>query len=356
MKNNFTVKIFNDIENPFLKREWEHLQDSEDVFPQMYYQWITPWWKRSNSGKKLYIITVIDNEQKLVAIAPFCIEKRFGINILQSIPVHFGDFYSFIVKDNNSSLINELLTHINSFKKWSYVKINLIRSNNLLHKKLNDNNYKEQHVENIIEADFSNKSYDDYLMLLHRKVRGEYKRRLRKLEGLGKVEFIISSNFDDYLTFEKNFRRIYELRWKDIDTKLPEDKVYAYRKNALQFLSSKNKALFVLLKLNNELIAYRFGILHQNKYHDYKLSFNTKYHKLGLGSIITGLLIKDLIARKITTLDHGVGDYSYKNDWSPIGKKINMYNFHSYKKNPLAFFYFKFENEYKEKIKKLLKR
>lgn len=356
MKNNFTVKIFSDIENPFLKREWEHLQDSEDVFPQMYYQWITPWWKRSNSSKKLYIITVIDNEQKLVAIAPFCIEKRFGINILQSIPVHFGDFYSFIVKDNNISLINELLTHINSFKKWSYVKVNLVRSNNLLYKKLNAKNFKEQHIENIIEADLSYASYDDYLMTLHRKVRGEYRRRLRKLEGLGDVEFIVSSNFDDYLNFEKDFRRIYELRWKDIDKVLPGDKVYEYRKDALKYLSSVNKAVFVLLKLNSELIAYRFGIIHQNQYHDYKLSFNPEYHKLGLGSIITGLLVKELISKGFGVLDHGVGDYSYKNDWSPIDKKVKVYNFHFYKNNPIAIAYFQFENKYKSKLKRILKR
>jgi len=356
MINNLIIKIVDDIDNPTLKKGWQDLQESENVFPQMYYQWIAPWWQSNNSGKKLYIITAEDAEQRLVGIAPFCIEKQFGIKVLQSIPTHFGDFYSFIVKDNNDSIFQALISHANSFKKWSYIKVNLVRNNNTLYERLNSENYKEQQIAKIIEAEISNITYDDYLMALHRKVRGEYRRRLRKLEELGVVEFSISSNFDDYLTFESDFRRIYELRWQDIDNKLPEDKIYQYRKEALQYLSNKDKAVFVLLKLDNELIAYRFGIIHENKYHDYKISFNPKYYKLGLGSIITGLLIKNLIDKNISVLDHGVGDYSYKNDWSPVGEKINVYNFHSYKNNPLAIFYFKFENKYKDMLKKLLKR
>lgn len=356
MNNNLTVKIFNDINDSSLIKEWQRLQEDVDIFPQMYYQWLAPWWLSNNIGKKLYIITVSDTNQKIIGIAPFCIRKQFGINVLQSIPIHFGDFYGFIIKNNNVFVFKALMAHINSFKKWSYVKVNLVRDNNELYNKLNRENYKEQHVENIIEADLSEKSYDDYLMALNTKVRGEYRRRLRKLEGLGTVEFSITSNFEDYLTFENDFRTIYELRWADIDKKLPGDAIYSYRKEALQYLSSKNKAVFILLKLNNNLIAYRFGIIHQNKYHDYKISFNPKYYKLGLGSIITGLLIQELIERNVNYLDHGVGDYSYKEDWSPASKKIGVYNFHFYNNNLMAIAYFKFENKYKRVIKKLLKR
>jgi hypothetical protein len=166
----------------------------------------------------------------------------------------------------------------------------------------------------------------------------------------------MNSDFVDYITYENDFKKIYELRWKDIDKKLPGDEIYVYRKHALEYLSSKNKAVFILLKLNNELIAYRFGIIHHNKYHDYKISFNPKYYKFGLGSIISGLLIQELIAKNIKYLDHGVGNYSYKEDWSPRNRKIGLYDFHSFKKKIIPKAYFMFENKYKDIIKMILKR
>lgn len=352
--NQFKIKIYNTIADDALKKAWIELQAATEAFPQMHYEWVASWWKLNNTSRKLYIITVVDSEQKTVGIAPFCIEKQFGLKTLQSIPVHFGDYFNFLISPSFEVIVEMILKHLNSFKHWSYVKINLVRQDVNLFYSLQAFDYKKQQLERIIQANIKDSTFEEYLMMLNTKVRGEYRRRLRKLNELGDVKLVVSSNPEVYESNEKKFREIYEKRWNEIDKKMPGDNVYQYRKEALTALAKEKKASFVLLLLNEQVIAYRFGILHNKTYSDYKLSFDPDYGKYGLGSIITGLLIENLIQQDYAILDHGVGEYSYKWDWSPKGKAVEIYAFHQFKKSLLPQMIYKFHTSYKEKIKTIL--
>ena len=73
--SNYTIKIYNDINDTELKTAWVKLQHETEVFPQMFFEWIEPWVRLRFGNRKLYIITVVENGN-IIGIAPFCIERK----------------------------------------------------------------------------------------------------------------------------------------------------------------------------------------------------------------------------------------------------------------------------------------
>ena len=113
----FRVRVIDDIHDPRLVRDWKRIQEETDCFPQMHYEWCEPWWRLRSGKRKLHIVAVEDANQKIVGVAPLCIERRFGLRVLRSFPVHFGDFYFFLADEgeDRGRIHEAIIDHATSF-------------------------------------------------------------------------------------------------------------------------------------------------------------------------------------------------------------------------------------------------
>ena len=83
------IKIIRSIDDPFLKSEWERLEQETDIFPQSTYHWCSTWWKFLSEDRKLHIVMMLDDNGKTLCIAPLCIEHYCGVSVLRGFPIHF---------------------------------------------------------------------------------------------------------------------------------------------------------------------------------------------------------------------------------------------------------------------------
>ena len=353
--SNFKIKVFNDINNEELKTSWIKLQQKNNTFPQMYYEWIEPWVRLSLGKRKLHVITVIKNNT-ISAIAPFCIDKSFGIKVLTSIPIHYGDKYEIIVSNEfkNKDIYFCIFKEIEKSKKYSAIAISQIESGSELYNYLKSFNYKSKKLINCPTTDFSGLTFDEFLKKLHRNVRSDFRRGKRRIAEIGDLQFEVCKTKDYYLNNEKVFRELYEKRWGEIDKNLPDDNYYNCRRESYTEILDKGNALIVVLKINNEIVGYRLGFLNDKVYHDWKLCFDIEYSKYEISSIMTSELIAYLIENGYNKINYGPGDYSYKRKWSPDKTAIENYIFLKALNKNFASAYLNYELKYKEKIKSFL--
>lgn len=349
MKEHLTVKIFTDFKDPLLKKEWQHLQESEDVFPQMYYQWIATWWNRYNSGKKLYIITIKDAEQNIVGIAPFCIIKQFGVRILQSIPIHFGDFYEFIGLD--SEVIELIIAHTKSFKKWNVVEVFNNNNESNSFPIFLEQRFESKRIVEILTPKFESLTFDEFLKTISKNSRNQYKRKLRRLEKEGDVNLVIVDTWDSYMDNFEATKDIYNKRWeRDYRPLLSED-YYRMRNEALKPLFEKQIAIMYLLQLEDDIIAFRLGFLKDKTFYDWKVSHDPKYNYYSPGFLTVGLIIKHLISTNNKAYNFMTGNYQYKRSWTNNDENSINYELLYAKKFSIGQLYLKYRKTYRDRLK-----
>ena len=242
------IKIFTKIDDPELASSWQRIVDEYDYFPQSSYGWCAPWWNMRSGSRQLHIVAVVD-DRKIVGIAPLCIERFGPFKILRSFPIHFGDFYHFIIANSEPEKYHEigeyLVHYLRSFKDWDLVKIEQVNDASLLHGLLSEEGFIFKKLTAVIATEFAGITFEEYLQKFSSKRRTEYKRRKKRLQAIGKVEMLSIFSFEEYLMYFDDMKKIYASRW---GSSLDEE-YYRCRNEAISSCFGRNKAVLFLLKL-----------------------------------------------------------------------------------------------------------
>jgi CelD/BcsL family acetyltransferase involved in cellulose biosynthesis len=355
---NYTIIIYNDINDTELKSAWINLQLTTEIYPQMYYEWIESWW-RIRGGKKnhefLHIIVVKDHNGEILGIAPLCLIKNLGLKILKSIPLHFGDFYHFIVKSDDLSVINHIIEYCYSFKDWQVVEFNQVNNTNKLFEKLKSKKIHSKHLSDLVYTNVDYSSFELFLNSINKKQRKEYLRRERRLGERGELTLEVIKTQEGYNRYENAMKSIYLKRWGYEDNNSLKE-IFKYRKEAYGKLLDKGKALGFVLLLNNTPIAYRLGFKFETNFVSWKLVYDIKYQRYGVGVITSMKVFQYLIENDFTSVNNGVGEYDYKANWFNNEVRNTNYAIFLRNRNPWAIGYVYFQSQLKEKIKGYMQR
>ena len=335
-----------------LQKVWVRSQVDAEAFPQSYIEWVEPW-SRARVERGNLLVLVYDGPAG-VGIAAFRRRRKLGFQVLESIPFHFGDRFDFIVYGpQKKEIYKALFSFLQSYKSWSYVHLRNVFEKSELNNFIQLVDCKRHKINEQIVAELHASNLDDYLMSLKGKVRTEFRRRLRKLSSMGDLKFHVSDDPQDYLEWEGAMIQMERNRAAAAGRKVNGSEVYAYRKEALTGLCAYNIPLFMILTLDSEIIAYRIGLLSSGVYNDFKLSVAPSYARLGLGSIINAKLIEYLLGNNVRYLNHGMGNYSYKRDWSERYELVSSHDFHMWKSASGGYIYWKWLTEWRELLKQI---
>ena len=349
------IHVFENIDDPFLKSEWERLETEADVFPQMYYEWCEPWWRLRSGNRKLHIVTVIEGKDKIVVIAPLCIEKRFGLRILRSFPIHFVDFYSFLYEDGESSrqILKLLIEHLTAYTDWDVVHLYNVNDRTLFWTELRDNGFSSNLLCQIRVADFTGMNYEEYLRTLSHNSRKLYRKKLKRINLNSSVRLERFEDSSDYLVKVRIMKSMYNQRWSDDFTQPPDDDHYIMRNEAVINMFKKRKMILYLLRNSDDLISFRLGFLHDDTFWDWKVSHNQKYEEFSPGMLIIGLIIEDLISRDLKKLNFMAGDYQYKRSWSTPEASSGNYELFASRRNIMAYLYVRYRLRWRSRLRLL---
>jgi CelD/BcsL family acetyltransferase involved in cellulose biosynthesis len=315
------VEVYNTFSDKKLEKAWDRLYNNENIFPQMSYGWCSSWWKEFNDNRELYIICVTNHDDTIVAIVPLLIESvRFiGAKQIRSLPVHFGDFYSFIIDSNADKALvtTEILKHLKSYSKWDTYYLFNINSESHTFKLLESQNLKYHKIIDCITANINVSNIDDYIGNLKKNLRQDIRKRVRKVERNHDVELKCFTERED---FQMNFDMIvefYEKRWENDSRPKRPKKYYDCLNSAVSESFDKREACLYVLFIDQRAVAYRLGFIKNNTFYDWKTSFNHEFNSVSPGKIIMKYIFEDLIDKGYKKLNFMAGYYDYKLNWSP---------------------------------------
>lgn len=304
------IKIYNDLNAAELVRCWRLLDNKIDSYAQMSYDWISAWHLAHLSVDK-FIIGVKILEGRIITILPLGIYRRFGVKQLRNVPDHFGDFFRHIGSDE---WVSDILDVILSSAKVDCVEFKNINNKSLLYEILAPRDLSKKYLSNIIYTKTGYGSIEELLDKLKSKERKNLKRRLRKLKETGQVRFLVVQDPKEFRDYSSVMDELYIRRWK-LKTSRKVTTVLDARREAFSQIMGAHNVRCYLLFLDDKLIGYRLGFVHNSIFISWKLVYDNDYSSFGIGYLLSYFVIEDSISNKIMFINNGAGDYTYKLRW-----------------------------------------
>lgn len=347
------VKEYNSIEDPELIKAWTDVQKEYPTFPMMQIEWITPWWNRNSSNRKLKVFVVNNEGGKALCVAPFCIQREFGIKVLRSIPIHFGDFYHFISKDTEAEQF--MIDHLKKDKSASVAHIFNCNNHSTTYDKLILNNFKSREIVKILAPKFDGIGFNDFLLTISKNSRGQFRKKRNRLAKKGSLKLLEIRDFQGYLKCFPETKRLYNIRWKEDKRPLLSDEYYAMRNASLKSLFEQGKAVLFIVQSENQTVAFRLGFLNDQTFYDWKTAHDPEFDYYSPGFISVGLIIERLIEKGYSCFNFMTGNYQYKRSWN--NKNENNYNAEFFLANDsIGRLYVNYRLKWREKIKVMAKK
>jgi CelD/BcsL family acetyltransferase involved in cellulose biosynthesis len=353
-----SIRVFTDIHDPDLVCHWRRIEEEADCFPQMHYGWCEPWWRLRSGRRQLHIVTVRDDSGRIVGIAPLCIEAKPGLRVLRSFPIHFGDYYSFLIDQQGARLRAEtaLVDHLLTYAHWHVVHLVNVSSLSSLWAVLQERGCVARELTKIHAASFRDLSFDEFLARLSKNTRNQFGKKLRRLSRNGPVTLECVEGAAGYMKYFHELRRIYDARWSDDHQPPPDDDFYRCRNEAVTACFDKGKMMLFLMKRGGCVLAYRLGFMHRDCFYDWKVSHDPQADPYSPGVLTIGLAIEELIARGYERFDFMTGDYRYKRSWSTHDSEGSNYEILAGSRFLPAALYVKYRVRWKDHLRRAYER
>lgn len=346
------IRVFQDIDDSFLRSEWERLEKEADVFPQSSYHWCATWWKHLSGRRRLHVVMAVDDAGKALAIAPLCIEWHWGVRVLRSFPVNFGDFYQVLVSTiaNSKEIFTAIKSYIDEHRGWHAALLTPVNDSSALYRYLVDAGIPDKHLVGNVVADISAETWDEYLASVSRNRRRLTKKKMKLLESSHKVEI---QQIADVEGFYRHFERICEIQQLRA-TKDRSDRSARYMRCAQEVyrhLFSSGQMVLYLIKADDVIISYRLGIVRGTTFYDWNTNYDVAWSEYSPGLIGLAYVIRDLIQRGFSTVDFMAGVYDYKLSYSPKHVMRNNHQFVIGNSTLASMLFSKYQLDWRDRIK-----
>lgn len=157
-----------------------------------------------------------------------------------------------------------------------------------------------------------------------KKHRGNWRRALRKLEALGRVQL-------EELTTDAGIQAVmdeavglYDTRWADFNV----DRAFGrerelFQRAAAGALAGQGQAIMSVLRLEGEVIAFSYALRHGGVSNSYTLAHDDRYAPYSPGQLLMIYVLEQAAKRGDPSYDFSVGDEVYKEVWGT--SRISVY-------------------------------
>jgi len=347
------IKVINNIDDPFLKEEWERLETETDVFPQSTYHWCATWWKHLAGRRKLHVVMVLDEDGKALGIAPLFIERHFGIAIIHSFPVHFSDFYTFILMRRGAmqEIMGAIIDYLLSNRLWQWVLLEQVVENDIFAQYLIERKFLRKRMTGVVTVDLSGLDWDKYLLSLNINFRRNIRNRMRKINAQFNPTLCIISDWHKFEHIFEGMVHMHNRRWQDDVVPSKGSIELKCWKEAMRKQFDKCYMVYYQLEFDGKPVAYRLSFIKDGIYYDWHIGFDPEYQKYHVGQMIMAFIIIHLFEKGISKINFMAGEYDWKLDWSPTRKSYSICQFSSPSNNIAALVLNTYHHYLRDKLK-----
>ena len=315
------------------KSAWDRLVDLAGIdHPFLSHDWIQSWWESFGAGRKLNILLVKDGEE-LIGIAPLMMSRQrmYGIPV-RELGFIYNDHtprFDFIVARDHASVYEAVWGHLSDRREeWDLLKLCQIDSGSrtlLELPLLAAASGCQVGTWPSIESPYLRLegSFDQYFKSLNTGLRQNLKRRMKRLEERGAVEFECVSAEEQIDSALPEAFRMEAGSWKHsagtaIECHPELRKFYSL----VAHRAARRGALYLtFLRANGQRIAFDLSLIHNNKRFILKPGYLQEYHTCSPGQQLTAMTIRDAFARGLTEIDFLGAAEAWKLSWTSERRK-----------------------------------
>ena len=311
-----------------LKNSWIELEKESDISIFQTFEWNKSWFETIGlkKGAQLYIVLVLHNDKPII-IFPFILKKSFGFKIISFIGDQQSDYLCPLI---NSSL------DIDFKNTWSLVTKSLPNHDLIYLEKYtlfgNHANINFASVLNLKEVNISHssslpKTFEAFNLKLRPKLKSDINRQKRRLSKLGKLEFQIITDSNEFKKLVPEMILQKRKRYKKTNVPDPfiNEDVHNFYINIVDIKSNNLIPHYSILKLGDKIIATHWGVIHKSRFYYLMPTYSADFMVYSPGKILLYFLIEESISQKLKVFDFTIGGESYKNEWCNDSLQIFYY-------------------------------
>ncbi len=314
-----------------LRSDWNDLFDRVRCDnPFLSFDWMFTWWKHWNLDRRLAIITVRDARGCLIALAPFYISRLLPIGCGPRrlgflADTHVGsDYLTVLAETEYEKPIEEIVRTLQANRqKWDYIELSDSDDSALL----------SLFCKCFEQAGFSSSrksaaicfhitlpaTFEKYLTTLSTSLRCNFRRRWRILQNEKQVELLALTESAEIRRHFPDLLRLHRMRFDDSkrESALFQRGVPEFQAEAAQMFASHGWGRLFLLAVNGgEIIAALYGFSLDKAFRFYQCGMHPGWRSSGIGQMLIGASIREVIDTGHTDFDFLRGGESYKSGWA----------------------------------------
>lgn len=242
-----------------------------------------------------------------LVIAPFsCSLGQFRV---LTYPLDWwGTFYGPIGPEPNQTLNKGLEWIQQQLRNWDFVELRFVNEDAPQQNVFSP--VVKEPAFHCARIDLRNTNWDDYLASRRKSWRTIIRRTEKKTQKLGDIEHVryrpTAGDNDPRWDLFDECSRLSQLSWqgKSENTQtFAHPNVDAFLRAVHQNAVSTGNIDMNLLKVDGKAIAYHYGYHYEGYFSSLRLGFDPEFSKQGVGTVLTGRMIKDSIERGDHTFD-----------------------------------------------------
>jgi hypothetical protein len=284
------------------------------------------WWECFKGNKQLFILTVHEENENLIGIAPLCMDKKKigGITVLNYIkflgtmPISSDHLDFIICQGRERETLEAIVNYLFQENIWDLCLLSNIPVTSLTGKYLREilgNKSFQSEISQVCPYIPLPTRIEDFHSSLSKKMRNRVKRERRNLYKKYKdVEFVIWKTLDSTNDAIERLFRLHQKRWALVQHKgtfVRNDVREFHKKIAGTFLSSDMLRLYFLRVRGNDVAAL-YTFKYKNVLFYYQGGWDPEWSKDSIGSILLNLIIEDAINKGYSEYDFLRGVELYK--------------------------------------------
>ncbi len=286
--------------------------------------WLRVWWQAFGSGAELYLRAVRQRET-IIGIAPMSIKGKTA-SIIGSADV--CDYADFIVAPGMERDFFAVLLDDLQQKGIARLDLGLLRPDSTVLTGLVPVARERKYDVSCNQADISMElnlpsTWDEYLASLVPKQRHEVKRKLRRLEGAGNVDYRCVQVGPDVKDFMDAFLKLFSMSWEE-KASFMTARMESFFRSLAEAMAEIGLLRVGILEMDTSPMAMIMGFDYNDTMYLYNSVYDPDYSYLSVGVLSKVLCIKESIQRGKKKWDFLKGSEPYK--YHIGGREVPLYN------------------------------
>jgi CelD/BcsL family acetyltransferase involved in cellulose biosynthesis len=299
------------------------------------FEWMFTWWRHWGKGRRLAIVTARNTHGRLVALAPFYVERSFraglGARRLSFLAdTHVGSDHLNILTEPGceeaavEEIVRTLLRHRSG---WDYIELSDAEDAPLF-ARLCARLERAGMIACTTAASVCHHiplptSFEEYLAGLSTNMRCNFRRHLRAIQREGQTEFVAVASPAELERYFPDLLRLHRMRseQRGRESAFLKSGLPAFHLDAAKALAARGWARLFLLRVSGETVAALYGFSVGKTFQFYQCGMHTGWLRNGVGQLVTGNSIREAIRTGHGDFDFLRGDEPYKSQWAKQSRK-----------------------------------